>query len=102
MIGNGDYSVTRRHNLMILDLGTPGRMGLVPVPYDFDFTGLVNTVYASPREELGISSVRERYFLGPCRSPDLYTRVIEDFRSLREEILDLILGFEYLDEEDMI
>ncbi|MCK4990898.1 MAG: hypothetical protein KAS29_10450, partial [Bacteroidales bacterium] len=42
MIGNGDFSVTGRHNLKIITLKDQRVIGFVPVPYDFDYTGLVN------------------------------------------------------------
>jgi hypothetical protein len=101
MIGNSDYSVTGRHNLKILALNDPsGPVGFIPVPYDFDYTGLVNTHYAVPRDALGIESVRERYFLGPCRSRSLHLQAIEDIRSCRDEIMELITGFEYLPDEE--
>jgi hypothetical protein len=98
MIGNGDYSVTGRHNLKILFMDIAGPHGFIPVPYDFDYTGLVNTHYAVPGDDLGITNVRERYFLGPCRSEKLHLKAVEQLRSVREEIINLILGFEYLDE----
>ncbi len=100
MIGNGDYSVTGRHNLRILSLHTPGMVGFAPVPYDFDYTGLVNTHYAIPRESLGISSVRERIFLGPCRTRNVQQEVVDSFKLYKDEILDLILNFKYLDEDE--
>ncbi|MEN8155835.1 MAG: hypothetical protein ABFS10_02710 [Bacteroidota bacterium] len=100
MIGNGDYSVTGRHNLKILvpEPGGPG--GFIPVPYDFDYTGLVNTEYAVPGESLGISSVRERYFLGPCRSKRMHLDAANKLLAAKEEIMELINGFEYLDEKE--
>lgn len=100
MIGNGDYSVTGRHNLKILALVSPGTTGFAPVPYDFDYTGLVNTCYATPGEGLGITSVRERIFLGPCRTENVHQKVVDSFKPYKDEILDLILNFEYLDEDD--
>lgn len=100
MIGNGDYSVTGRHNLKILAMSTPAITGFAPVPYDFDYTGLVNTHYAIPGEGLGISSVRERIFLGPCRTEHIYQEVVDAFKPYKDEILDLILNFEYLDEDE--
>ena len=100
MIGNGDFSVTGRHNLKILTLKDQGTMGFVPVPYDFDFTGLVNAHYAAPREALGINSVRDRYFLGPCRNKSIQLETIRNFATYRDEIIEYINGFEYLDERE--
>jgi hypothetical protein len=100
MVGNGDYSVTGRHNLKILAVNPPGPAGFIPVPYDFDYTGLVNTNYSTPQENLGIKSVRERYFLGPCRTDAQYIQAIRKLEEHKEEIFELILGFEYLDENE--
>lgn len=99
MIGNGDYSVTGRHNLKILALSSTGPVGFIPVPYDFDYTGLVNTHYAIPGETLGIESVRERYFLGPCRSEMSHMATISGLEVFREKIFELINEFEFLDED---
>lgn len=105
MIGNADYSVTGRHNLKIMAMASPGPRGFVPVPYDFDYTGIVNAHYALPGESLGIKSVKERYFLGPCRTRSFYLEAISELESVRDEIEALIWSFDYLDEDsrfDMI
>jgi hypothetical protein len=39
---------------------------LVPIVYDFDSSGIVDTSYALPDERLGISSVRQRLYRGTC------------------------------------
>ena len=96
MIGNADYSVTGRHNLKIFSLDNPGSIGYIPVPYDFDYTGFVNTTYAVPSENLGIKSVRERYYLGPCRSDDTYNMMIQELNDKKSEILELLQPFEYM------
>ena len=100
MIGNGDYSVAGRHNLKILKSLDGSPVGYIPVPYDFDYTGLVNTDYAVPGEDLGIGSVREHYFLGPCRGRVLHEQAIEKLQALHDELVCTILGFPYLDEEE--
>lgn len=45
--------------------------GLMPVPYDFDFSGLVDAPYASPPEGLRVSGPYERYWRGHCRASAL-------------------------------
>lgn len=42
--------------------------GLVPVPYDFDFSGLVGAPYAGPPAGINVSSPFERYYRGHCRA----------------------------------
>lgn len=100
MIGQGDYSVTGRHNLKILTSLEYGTGGYIPVPYDFDYSGLVNTTYATPQEDLGLSSVTERYYLGACRTEEENEKTILWLASYREQIEDLIRSFEYLEEKE--
>ncbi len=99
MIGNPDFSISGRHNIKILGLPGYGSQGYTPVPYDFDYTGLVNAYYAEPGEGLGINSVKERYFLGPCRGDDDYIPAIEHISQFREEIFRQINEFEFLDKK---
>lgn len=97
MIGNPDYSVAGRHNLKILGLPGFGSEGYTPVPYDFDYSGFVDASYAIPGENLGIKSVRERYYLGPCRSDEAFIIAIDHINQCQEEIMQLVKEFEYLD-----
>jgi hypothetical protein len=96
MIGNSDYSITGRHNMKILGLDDFGSLGYTPVPYDFDYSGLVNAQYAVPGENLGITTVQQRYFLGLCREDQEFQTSIDYIQSRREEILDLVENFPYL------
>ena len=73
MIGNTDYSMLKGegeesccHNLRLLDKGE----GYIPVPYDFDFAGLVNPTYAAPAANLGIKKVTQRLYRGFCGGND--------------------------------
>ena len=70
MISNYDWSMRAGpkgeeccHNGRLL-AGAPG--GFVPVPYDFDFSGLVNAPYAGPPESVPVDSVRQRNYRGYC------------------------------------
>lgn len=100
MIGNADFSVVGRQNVKILGMPGFGSEGYTVVPYDFDYTGLVNAIYAVPGENLGISSVRERYYLGLCRSDEAFMEAIEHINQYREEILQVLNDFEYLNKKD--
>ncbi len=100
MIGNGDYSVTGRHNLKIMVLNSGDPSGFLPVPYDFDFTGLVNTIYATPREDLAIRTVRDRCYLGQCRPRQTHEKTIQELAQCKDGIMQYIKDFEYLDEEE--
>ena len=78
---------------------------VMPVPYDFDFSGLVNARYAQPASVTGLRSVRERRFWGVCRPPEHIAAVIPLFEERREAIADLVRtlpGLEQRDVEDTI
>lgn len=100
MIGNADYSITGRQNVKLLSENKLGVEGLIPVPYDFDYSGLVDASYAVPGETLGIESVTERYYLGACRDEEVYQVTLDFFNRHRDEIIALINDFPYLDKRE--
>lgn len=93
--GNLDWSIIRGpagsnccHNTKLLfQPGESVGNGLVfPVPYDFDFTGLVNAPYATPPEGMRVSSVRKRLYRGACLLNNEIPTLIELFKAKRNEI----------------
>lgn len=59
---------------------------LVPIVYDFDSSGIVDTSYALPDERLGISSVRQRLYRGTCLEPAALQASLAPFVARRQEI----------------
>ena len=100
MIGNTDWSVPYQHNIKIMkSLGNPSEKP-IPVAYDFDYSGLVNAVYAVPFEELPIKEVTERYYLGVCNQDEQLNKVIDEFTGLKDKFLGTVRDFEYLSRSD--
>jgi hypothetical protein len=99
MIGNTDWAVPSNHNILILAQGNADRpnLGMI-VPFDFDFSGLVNTDYAAPAEGLGIESVRDRIYIGICRSEEVFLNALQEFSNKKEEFYKVIEEFPYLGE----
>lgn len=89
MAGNTDVSISGLHNIVLLRDSTG--MSVYPVAYDFDFSGLVNTRYATPDPRLGIRKVTERLFRGPCMPVAQWKPVFELFQSKRAAV-DSIYG----------
>ena len=98
MIGNTDWSVTGRHNLKLLKLNDPLKVTPFVVPYDFDYSGFVNTHYSIPAEKLMLENVRERLFQGVCCTNEEYETTIQEFLDKKESIYQTILEFEYFKE----
>jgi hypothetical protein len=84
MIANTDYSIIKLHNVKIVQ--TRERI-LYTVPYDFDFSGLVNTRYSNPAKNLNIASVRDRLYRGPCQTEAQLEPLLERFRSKKGELM---------------
>ncbi len=87
MIGNTDYSTAYLHNCeLILREGE-----IIPVPYDFDMAGMVNTSYATVsqinNEKLQIEDVTDRMYRGFKRNPNLMIEVKLEYLKNRSEIL---------------
>jgi hypothetical protein len=97
MIGNTDWSVPILHNCIALsglNINNPG-LGII-VPYDFDYSGLVNADYAIPFDGLGLKTVRERRYLGVCRSEDVFINALKEFTDKKEEFYRVINDFPLL------
>ncbi|HEX9754402.1 MAG TPA: hypothetical protein VGA42_01775 [Gemmatimonadales bacterium] len=94
LIGNTDWGLPVLHNVRVLKL-PPGVY--YPVPYDFDFSGLIKTPYAGPSRQLSIRSVRERLYRGPCLPMDAFQPIFAIFNEKRPEIEALFKTTEGLD-----
>jgi hypothetical protein len=86
MIGNTDYSIVALHNVIMLDDAKGVRR---TVPYDFDYSGLVNAHYARPFPKLPIVSVQERLWRGPCKTEADINAALTPFREKKAELLAL-------------
>jgi AAA family ATP:ADP antiporter len=87
MIGNTDWSAVFGHNVLRM-IAADG--ALVGVPFDFDYSGLVDAEYAAPAAELHVSNVRERVFRGFCRADTDWPALFERFRVQRTAIEDVV------------
>jgi hypothetical protein len=100
MIGNTDWSVPGQHNCKILSGSFFHQPGLgVIVPYDFDYSGLVNAHYAVPAQGLSINHVTQRWYLGECRSEETFREELKEFSDKKDDIYKLISEFPYLKEK---
>ena len=93
MIGNTDWWIHRRHNVDIVALNN---QELVPIPFDFDYAGIINAPYAIPSSMLPITEVKERFFKGSCKTVESYQGVINQFNQNKSEILQVIDQTDFL------
>jgi len=99
MIGNTDWSIPNFQNIkLIFDKENENSPPYV-VPYDFDYSGLVNASYAIPHESIGTESVTERVYRGFPRTMTEIQEVLDSFRVKKNSIYGVISNFTLLDEK---
>ncbi|NNJ89850.1 MAG: hypothetical protein HKP53_10635 [Eudoraea sp.] len=95
MIGNTDYSTAYQHNQKLVfteDYKT------IPLPYDFDMSGLVDASYAVVSqvqgEVLSIESVTDRLYRGFDRDEAVIRAVQKHYLDNKDRVFEVIDGIE--------
>jgi hypothetical protein len=103
MIANHDWSMRAGpegsdccHNAEMLGASAPGQA--IPIPYDFDYSGLVGAPYAVPPEGLGISNVKQRLYRGYCAHNNQAIAEARRMRAAQPQILGVLAQTPGLDE----
>ena len=96
MIGNLDWSMRAGptgegccHNSRLL---SGQGAALVPIAYDFDFSGMVDAPYAVPPEQIRVRSVRTRFYQGYCRHNAQALAAAAEFRAKRAAMEGVFAG----------
>lgn len=96
LIGNTDYSTLAApegenccHNARLL-VEKNQTDDVIPVPYDFDVSGLVDAPYAEPPAQYRIKKVRQRYFTGWCKEDVRFLNAIELFKQRQSRLYDIV------------
>lgn len=85
-IGNTDWSTFALHNM---ELVREADGDYRPIPYDFDFSGVINAPYATVDPKLSIDRVRQRLFRGFCRPTEDYEKAFVTFNKKKDAIYAL-------------
>jgi hypothetical protein len=94
MIGNTDMSIWALHNIRLMQ---KSNRTLLIVPYDFDLSGFVHAPYAIPDRKLGLRSVVDRLYRGPCRTTEQIEAAAAPFRAKRGELMSVVEGIRDLE-----
>lgn len=83
MAANTDWSISGLHNVSLMR----DSIGAIhPVAFDFDWSGAVNARYAFPDARLGIRTVTQRLYRGPCLTPEEWQPIFARFVAARPRI----------------
>ncbi|MFS4446316.1 hypothetical protein [Maribacter sp. 2307UL18-2] len=90
MIGNTDFSTAYGHNQKLLFLDKKA----VPLPYDFDMSGLVDASYSVVsninNQDLPISDVTQRLYRGFKRDPKTTQAIRTEFLNQKTTLLNIV------------
>lgn len=86
MIGNEDWSVSMHKNNALIQVNA----NFVPVPYDFDFSGVVAAKYARLVPQHGLSHITDRIYLGYPVDNKVLLKTINAFRAKQSNFANII------------
>jgi hypothetical protein len=97
MIVNTDWSLPIMHNinLISLDYFKPP----IPVPFDFDWSGLINIPYKVPTAAGMQTRIPERVYKGPCLNRKEAIKFKKYFEDKKEELFDVYIGCHYINDD---
>lgn len=92
-VGNSDFSFFASQDECCHNGKTfaprDGSGGLVPIPYDFDMTGLVNPPYATVAPHVPIKRVTQRLYRGTQKSQEVFDATIQHYLDREAAIMEL-------------
>ena len=104
LIGNTDFSLILGpsnksccHNSVLF---SAGGAPYTSIPYDFDYSGIVDAPYAVPNPRFKLRSVKNRLYRGRCMNNDLLDSTFAYFLEKETEIRDLVDGLDGLNSRD--
>lgn len=97
MIGNVDWLIETCKNAEVIQLRDST---IIPIPYDFDYTGMVKPAYAKPFSHFNQIKITDRYFLGHNKNMEELTPIFELFKEKKNNFIELINDFSYLSKRE--
>lgn len=90
MIGNTDYSNAYEHNQKLIVINK----NIIPVPYDFDMSGLVNPEYTTVSDTLALSinmgDMSQRKYKGLRAATQLLEQVRQEFIQNKDTMMQVV------------
>ena len=102
MIGNEDWDLLSARNIKVLQASNGQTANNIIVPYDFDFSGVVDAAYAKPSFELKHLTVKQRHFYGSFTNASELEKVSNHFLTKRKEILQTVRKLKRLSPDSKI
>ena len=98
MIGNTDWKIRFLHNIKLI--ATKDSSQKIVIPYDFDFSGIVDASYALPNPDYNQKKVRDRIFQGLEVDPERMEMVLEEFILKKEVFREMCNSLSFLSKKE--
>lgn len=85
MIGNTDWDIESFRNIYLFRPASGAK--IVPIPFDFDFSGFVSAPYASVSATTGLQSVKDRLLMQNNVPKQDIRRAVQKICSMKKELL---------------
>ncbi len=92
---NTDWYLATLHNIKIIKRFS--NEALLPVAYDFDYSGLVDAFYAIPNERVQQVSLKQRVLMGKFPNQPIMEQTIQQFIAAKAAIFSTCETFTLLD-----
>jgi len=96
MIGNSDWDSTIGRNIKVVS--KDGKY--LAIPYDFDFSGLVDASYALPNANYGMTSIQERIYMGFEQDLENLDATVSYFNTKKKALKNTVKAFKVLRAKD--
>lgn len=94
MIGNADWDVGRLHNIDVMSVSEHSIP--VVVPFDFDWSGIINHSYYTLSPKIEPDAKYKRLYKGMRWSPEDLAQAFTNFKELKPSFLEVINNCDYL------
>jgi len=98
MIGNTDWDVSRLHNIDLISVSDHSIP--VAVPYDFDWTSIINQAYYTQDQKIDPKAKYQRLYKGYRWSSGELETSLSDYKELKESFLEIVFNCPYLNEDN--
>lgn len=99
LIGNTDFSPIRAapgefccHNYVLFGAE---KGSILPIPYDFDMSGIVDAPHSAPSVNFKLRNVRQRLYRGRCSNNEHVAASVQTFIDRKDGIYDLVTSNEF-------
>lgn len=94
MIGNADWDVSRLHNIDIMSVSEYSIP--VVVPFDFDWSGIINHSYYTLSPKIEPNAKYKRLYKGMRWNPEELAQAFANFKELKPSFLEVINTCDFL------